>query len=239
MQPLPAGPFGAIVADPPWSFNDRGTRLAPGYAGDQRKGSRHYGVLSLDEICDLRIEEIAAPDCFLFLWIPAALRESPCFRLMWHEPRPDANDAMDAVWTYAQRVAARDVANYEAVDAMHGYHVAVMDAWGFTPTGAEFVWVKGRIEKSQLIKQIGGGHTVRNAHETCIICRRGKPERLDAGVASVILAPRTTHSTKPEAFYHAVEKLCAGPYLDLFGRRARARWTVWGDQAPQTEVVGP
>lgn len=223
MATLPPGPFSCIVADPPWAFDDRGTRLAPGYAGKQRKAAAHYNVLTLRDICELPVQSIAADDCFLFLWIPEALRASTCYFVDQHD-----TDTGEQFYTQRKSEAKHAQQAFE----LAGFHTAVLEAWGFTSTGAEFVWVKGHVEPNGLVVQIGGGHTVRNAHETCLIARRGKPERLSAGVSSVILAPRTAHSSKPDLFYAAVEKLCSGPYVDLYGRTARPNWTVWGDQAP-------
>ena len=234
---LPAGPFAAIAADPPWAFNDKGTRLAPSYKGKQRKDTtkKHYNVLSLGDIADLPVGDIAADDAYLFLWIPAALRESPCYEIV-EESR---------IW-YSQK--KKDTRGKRVVEAYSrtGYHRVVMEAWGFEPTGAEIVWIKGRIPavkvkpsdevvevQPHLTLQIGGGHTVRNAHEVCVVGRRGKPTRLDKGVPSVIVAPRGKHSAKPDEFYALVERLCPGPYIDLYGRRsASEQWRVWGDEAP-------
>lgn len=62
MVPLPAGPFGAIVADPPWDFRVWSNR------GKGRSAEQHYPVMSLAEIKALPVAESAAPDCALFLW---------------------------------------------------------------------------------------------------------------------------------------------------------------------------
>ncbi len=43
-------------------------------------------------------------------------------------------------------------------------------------------------------------------------------------------APRTGHSAKPDEFYRIVERVSLPPYLDLFGRRERDGWTVWGNE---------
>lgn len=68
----PEGHFGAIVADPPWSFrswSDKGRNRCPD-ALVRQKGlaERHYKVMSLDDIKALPVETLAAPDCALFLW---------------------------------------------------------------------------------------------------------------------------------------------------------------------------
>lgn len=52
--------------------------------------------------------------------------------------------------------------------------------------------------------------------------------------------PRAEHSRKPEAFLELVERVSPGPYLEMFARRARPGWHVWGDEAPDSvqEVLG-
>jgi len=65
--PLPEGPFGLILADPPWQMGAPETSSCP---------ENHYPTMSLAEICGLRVP--AADDCVLFLWavnslLPGAL----------------------------------------------------------------------------------------------------------------------------------------------------------------------
>lgn len=43
-------------------------------------------------------------------------------------------------------------------------------------------------------------------------------------------APVGRHSEKPDAFYSIVEKLFAGPRLDLFARKHRPGWTCLGNE---------
>lgn len=105
------------------------------------------------------------------------------------------------------------------VGAMSGEALAVVRAWGFNDPTSEIVWVKTDATGRKL--RIGMGRTVRNVHEVCLVCRRGKPARLNADVPSVLFAPRGEHSAKPDAFYAAVERLAAGPYVELFARRRR------------------
>lgn len=54
--------YGAILADPPWSFLTRSDK------GKDRSPEQHYNCMSLDEIKALPVAEIAAKDCVLFLW---------------------------------------------------------------------------------------------------------------------------------------------------------------------------
>jgi N6-adenosine-specific RNA methylase IME4 len=41
------------------------------------------------------------------------------------------------------------------------------------------------------------------------------------------------HSRKPDRFYELVERVSPEPRLELFARRRRYGWDVWGDQAPE------
>ncbi len=38
------------------------------------------------------------------------------------------------------------------------------------------------------------------------------------------------HSEKPEEVRRRIERLYAGPYLELFGRREAPGWWVWGNE---------
>jgi len=42
------------------------------------------------------------------------------------------------------------------------------------------------------------------------------------------------HSYKPDHFYDLVEQVSPGPYVDLFSRRHRLGWDVWGDESANT-----
>lgn len=63
MSELPAGPFGCVLADPPWYFRTRTDQLG------SRDPQNHYPVMSLPAICALPVRQIAAPDSHLFLWV--------------------------------------------------------------------------------------------------------------------------------------------------------------------------
>jgi N6-adenosine-specific RNA methylase IME4 len=45
-----------------------------------------------------------------------------------------------------------------------------------------------------------------------------------------IIAPKREHSRKPDGIHERIERLVAGPYLELFARQKRPNWTVWGNQ---------
>lgn len=126
----------------------------------------------------------------------------------------------------------------------HNHHLeahTVAKAWGFPRYRSEGVWVK---TSSKGTPRIGGGHTLRQAHEKFLLFSRGKPQRVSKGVPSVILAPHRTlptgqvmHSGKPEEFYSLVEQFAQGPYLELFARRTRPGWVCLGDEVNKEQVT--
>lgn len=116
-----------------------------------------------------------------------------------------------------------------------GAHLPIMAAWGFKPSGMAYVWIKLNPKAASLFflstdLAMGGGFTTRKNAEFCLIGKRGRSVRRDAGVHEVIIEPRRQHSRKPEQFYERVQKYAEGPYVELFGRRERPGWTVWGNE---------
>ena len=83
----------------------------------------------------------------------------------------------------------------------------------------------------------------RSASEHIIVCSRGKVQRPEDWPAlptwvpegEVEGAPRpagkTPHSIKPDVFYErAAATIPGGRYLELFARRLRSGWSVWGGE---------
>ena len=60
--------FSTILADPPWQFQNRTGKVAP-----EHKRLNRYGTMTLPEICDLPVQDIAADRAHLYLWVPNAL----------------------------------------------------------------------------------------------------------------------------------------------------------------------
>lgn len=175
-SPLPAGPFGAILADPPWAFRTYSkTDVAPA------RGAQPYAVMSLDDIKALPVGDVAARDSLLFMWTVSHLQS-------------------------------------EAFD--------VARAWGFRPVSLAFIWDKDRM---------GMGYWTRQEAEVCHLFKRGRPKRLSKGVRQIIRAPRREHSRKPDEQYDRIERLVAGPYLELFARQERPGWNAWGNEVGKFE----
>ena len=62
------GRFGTILADPPWRFQNRTGKMAP----EHRRLSR-YDTMTMDDIYELPVAQLALPKSHLYLWVPNAL----------------------------------------------------------------------------------------------------------------------------------------------------------------------
>lgn len=104
--------------------------------------------------------------------------------------------------------------------------LALIDRAGFRYVRT-FCWVK--LDSGRL--QIGLGQYARGAHELCLFSTRGAAHLPDVAPPSVLFAPRTEHSRKPDAsFSEWFERVSPGPRLEMFARRPREGWTVWGNE---------
>jgi N6-adenosine-specific RNA methylase IME4 len=95
-----------------------------------------------------------------------------------------------------------------------GFRYAQLLTWAKTPMG------------------IGPGGAFAQNAEYVLFCRKGTlkhQRRLD----SVWFNWHRTakHSAKPEAFIDMVEQVSPGPYVELFARRHRLGWDVWGNES--------
>lgn len=77
--------------------------------------------------------------------------------------------------------------------------------------------------------------------EFCLLGIAGKPMQpfLKAGILNHFSRPsvRGQHSTKPDSFYAMVESMSPGPRADLFARKKREGWDVWGDEVDSDFMV--
>jgi N6-adenosine-specific RNA methylase IME4 len=102
--------FGAILADPPWQFQNRTGKVAP----EHRRLSR-YGTMMLPQIKALPVVHAAAAACHLYLWVPNALlpeglevMKSWGFQyksnIIWHKIRKDGGSDGRGVGFYFRNV---------------------------------------------------------------------------------------------------------------------------------------
>lgn len=100
-----------------------------------------------------------------------------------------------------------------------GYTVA--RAWGFEPWNM-VTWCKDGM---------GVGRFQCNS-ESVLVCRKGTRHGNPFGSTkgTWFQWPRSRHSEKPNQFFELVERVSPSPRLELFARKERAGWDVWGNE---------
>lgn len=96
----------------------------------------------------------------------------------------------------------------------------LIKAWGFRYITC-ITWIK---------PNIGMGNYFRGSTEQVLFAVKGSQplKRHDAG--TYFSAPRgKVHSEKPDEFYSLVESCSYAPFIDVFGRKERKGWSVWGE----------
>lgn len=117
-------------------------------------------------------------------------------------------------------------------NALVAWGLETMTAWGFEYK-SNLVWYK--IRKDGGPDGRGVGFYFRNVTELVLFGIRGKNNRTKkAGRRQVNLIPtrKREHSRKPDELYKIIEACSPAPYLEIFAREARPKWTVWGNEAP-------
>jgi N6-adenosine-specific RNA methylase IME4 len=190
---LPKKKFKVIYADPPWeqkTWSDKGKEGRP----------QHYKRMTLQEIKDLPIADIADQDCWLLLWTTG----------------PHLEQAFEVIRAWGFKYSGMGFVwiklNMNAPDIV------------FKVAGI----VIRLIVLSSLF--MGGGYTTRKNAEFCLLARRGKPKRIAKDVHEVIISPRREHSRKPDEIYSRIMRFARGPYVELFARTRRDGWTAIGNE---------
>lgn len=105
---------------------------------------------------------------------------------------------------------------------------AIMDSWGFVHKTTAFTWAKQNPGGEGW--HMGQGYWTRANPETCLLATKGNPQRVHADVRQLIVSPLLDHSRKPDEAYDRARRLVGGPHLELFARRERLNWMVWGNE---------
>jgi N6-adenosine-specific RNA methylase IME4 len=104
----------------------------------------------------------------------------------------------------------------------------IIRQWGFEFKTVAFNWIKQNRSGEGLFW--GMGYWTRANAEVCLLATRGAPQRLAMDVHQVIMCPVGEHSQKPDEVRGRIQRLLAGPYLELFARAPASGWTTWGNE---------
>ncbi len=92
-----------------------------------------------------------------------------------------------------------------------------------------FTWVK---------HHFGIGFWLRGQTEDCLLAVQGNPRgklngphgATGSNRSTALFAKRLAHSQKPDAAYGLIESVSEEPRVELFAKRRREGWHMWGDQ---------
>ena len=201
MIPFPTVPggFKIIAADP-----------ATGFAAGTKGRPQHYPRMTDSEIAALPVRDVAADDCWLFLWVTS--------------PK-----------LYRERGSKQNLTPQEIAEAW-GFRFSGR-AFVWIKTHRRFGRGADPLFLHADSFHKGMGYTTRKNAEDVLLFRRGKPERVSKSVHEIIIAPIREHSRKPEQFYERVEAYCPGPRLEMFARESRPGWMAWGNEAQKFDEV--
>ena len=132
---------------------------------------------------------------------------------------PASKDAVLFLWMPSSMFFDEQEVDADVVDSTVNW---ILSRWGFKAK-TFFVWKKDKI---------GTGSYHRNQHENLIVAYKGKMPTPMQLYPSVIEAPRTDHSRKPEIVYEMIENMYPKRnYLELWARSKHSdKWTVWGNE---------
>jgi N6-adenosine-specific RNA methylase IME4 len=204
----PAGGFGLIMADPPWSYEMRSDK---GYA---KAPEGQYQTMPLDAIKSLPVEALAAPDCLLWLWAV-------------NPQLPQALDVLRA-WGFEFKTAGTWLkrSKYGKVAFGTGYILR-------SSNEPFLIGTRGAPKTTRGTRSAVVGRVVSEHYD---ILDRG--DDLWPRVCITLDATAREHSRKPDEAYRACEELMpAARRLDLFSRQRRDGWTAWGNEADKFEGV--
>ena len=100
---------------------------------------------------------------------------------------------------------------------------AVMEAWGLRYK-TTLTWEKENA--------CGMGYWFRGVTEHLLLGVRGNVKAFRSRQKNLFRAKRRKHSEKPEEAFAMIEAVAPMPRIELFARRERPGWVVWGNEVP-------
>jgi len=197
--------FSVIYADPPWTYRDT-------QSGDPARGGKTYPTLTLQQVKNLGVQRIAAPDCALFLWATMPLLR-------------EALEVIEA-WGFKYTTCAFTWVKLNPTGALlypqkklHG-----------TKYEKDILLHKGVYS--------GMGYWTNGNAELCLFAKQGHPKRVARNVKQIVLAPRGRHSAKPSEVRDRIVQLMGDvPRIELFAREQVAGWVSWGNEVPSQVLL--
>lgn len=146
------------------------------------------------------------------------------------EVRPNQGPVLDYPTMTLEQIAALPIADL-ATDP--GTHVYLWTTHRFLPDALSLFEQWGVSYQCVMtwVKNVGiTPYSWMYDTEHVLFGRIGQLPLEQLGLRLSFEAPAIGHSIKPEVFYQRVEQASPGPRLDMFARREREGWAVWGNE---------
>jgi N6-adenosine-specific RNA methylase IME4 len=132
-------------------------------------------------------------------------------------------------------MAPRSVLFLWATGPRLDFAIQCIHSWNLCYRGVAFVWIKTRADGAPIGAQGVRPSIIKPITEFVLAAspiKRGRPLPVaDEAIRQTVFAPRTMHSSKPDAVMEEIEKLYPrANRIELFARRCRAGWDSWGDE---------
>ena len=194
---LPPTQYDVILADPPWLYYGSPDKWAA--------AGKEYRLLSDEQIFQLPIQRLLAPNGILFLWATG----------------PRLNSALDCLTKWG--LSYLGVAFVWVKTRQDG---AIMGASGVRPRivkpTTEFVLAASRVSNRRPMP-------LADESVAQVICDLGQGGEDSAG--GVVFSSRGKHSEKPREVHTRIERLYPNARrLELFARSPAVGWDVWGNE---------
>ena len=197
----PSGGFKVILADPATEFVTRSKK------GQGKSPSQHYPTMTIEQICALPVESLAAKDCALFFWTVWPLMPR------WNE--------MLTAWGFKFSGLAWEWIKYNPKTGNYAFGPGYGSRKNLEPC---LLATRG---EPSLRKEAPGSLFGSNVIPMGV---RSVRDFIEVMPTDCIREPRREHSRKPEEQYTRIETMFDGPYVELFARQSRSRWACWGNE---------
>jgi N6-adenosine-specific RNA methylase IME4 len=206
LRPFPNKKYEAIYADPPWRFTNKKT------GGSLKSGAAaHYETMTVNEVCELPVPDIAAENCVLFMW--------------WVASQPEEALRVVKVWGFELKLMTGF--SWMKITKNAKPHFG-MGFW--TRAGSEscLIAVKGKPKRA-------------NGSVRSVVVQPGEDENrieledlLSLVPAGEIFGSQVRkHSKKPDEVRDRIVTLCGDvPRIELFARERYVGWDSWGLELP-------
>lgn len=235
-------PYGTIVADPPWHYDQR----VGEFGHEQRDGRASYvsrmpySTMTLDEIRALSVGGLSRPGAHLYLWTTSRYLEAsfgvarcwgfePVTTLVWCKPVGGVGPGGGRFVSSTEFVLfCRDVSRSGAVIK------AAREAAGLSRRELHAIVRGGKLTglvdnwELDLSFPTEVDWKSMQQHLPALAALPYPGSKQTRVETTWFQWPRGPHSTKPAAFMDMVEQMSPGPYVELFSRTPRLGWDSWG-----------